>query len=267
MDLFQAIILAIIQGITEFLPISSSAHLILPKEILGWQDQGLAFDVAVHLGTLLAVIYAFRKKIADLVVNFFKWLGFKEYDKKQQKLVWNLVIATLPAGILGLLLADFIEANLRSALVIASATLVFGFVLWIADRRKNLPKDLYSISFSIALIIGLAQALALIPGTSRSGITISAALLLGIGRKDSAEFSFLLSIPIILAAGLLEGLKLYKLGINMEYSLLLLAVFLAFATAYLSIKYFLKWIEKLGLMPFVIYRIALGTFLLVYLAF
>lgn len=267
MDLFQAFILAIIQGITEFLPISSSAHLILPKEILGWQDQGLAFDVAVHLGTLLAVIFAFRQKILALIGNFFLWISFKPNDAKQQKLIWNILIATIPAGILGLLLADFIEENLRSAWVIATTTIVFGLVLWLADKQKNLSKDLYSISWKIALLIGLAQALALIPGTSRSGITITAALLLGIARKDSAEFSFLLSIPIIVAAGLLEGLKLYEVGINMSYSILLMAIVLAFATAYLSIKYFLKWIDSLGLMPFVIYRLVLGVLLFAFLLF
>lgn len=267
MDLFQAFILAIIQGITEFLPISSSAHLILPKEILGWQDQGLAFDVAVHLGTLLAVIFAFRQKILALIGNFFLWISFKPNDAKQQKLIWNILIATIPAGILGLLLADFIEENLRSAWVIATTTIVFGLVLWLADKQKNLSKNLYSISWKIALLIGLAQALALIPGTSRSGITITATLLLGIARKDSAEFSFLLSIPIIVAAGLLEGLKLYEVGINMSYSILLMAIVLAFATAYLSIKYFLKWIDSLGLMPFVIYRLVLGVLLFAFLLF
>lgn len=267
MDFFQAIILAIIQGITEFLPISSSAHLILPKEVLGWQDQGLAFDVAVHLGTLLAVIFAFREKLILLLKNFLLWLSFKPSDKKQLNLVWNIIIATLPAGILGLLLADFIEENLRTSLVIAITTIVFGLFLWLADKQKNPARSLYSISWRIALLIGIAQALALIPGTSRSGITITAALFLGMARKDSAEFSFLLSIPIILAAGFLESLKIYKIGISTDYWILITAIFLAFITAYLSIKYFLKWIESLGLLPFVIYRLVLGIFLFGFLLF
>lgn len=261
MDFFQAIVLAIIQGITEFLPISSSAHLILPKEVLGWQDQGLAFDVGVHLGTLAAVIFAFRQKITVLSKNFLLWLSFKPSDKNQLNLAWNIIIATLPAGILGLLLADFIEENLRTSLIIAMTTIVFGLFLWLADKQKNPTKNLYSISWRIALLIGIAQAIALIPGTSRSGITITAALFLGMARKDSAEFSFLLSIPIILAAGLLQGIKVYQVGINTEYLVLITAIVLAFITAYLSIKYFLKWIESLGLMPFVIYRLALGIFL------
>lgn len=256
MDIVHAIILALIQGITEFLPISSSGHLILPQAILGWPDQGLAFDVAVHIGTLAAVVIYFRSLIADIVVGGVKTLG-GHFDDPNGRLAWMIVLATIPAGIAGLVFNDLIETHLRSALVIATTTIIFGVVLGVADRNGGGDKTLQQIGWRAALIIGCAQALALIPGTSRSGITITAALFLGFSRDDSARFSFLISIPIILLSGGFKGLELMG-SADVDWGLIGVGVLVSGISAYLCIYYFLAFINRLGMMPFVIYRLLLG---------
>jgi len=274
MDLFQTIVLALIQGLTEFLPISSSAHLILPAQLLGWEDQGLVFDVAVHVGTLLAVVIYFRADIFQLISQWLRaYGGLKVEGNTQQahvRLAWQIIVATLPAITAGLLFSDFIEAHLRSTLVIAITTIVFGLLLALADRKaKNngLSADLPAIlhlAWPVAIAIGLAQAMALVPGTSRSGITITMAILLGLSKTDAARFSFLLSIPIILAAGAYESLKLISEAPVFDVTLLLVGVVVSALSAWCCIALFLKWIEKIGLMPFVWYRLLLGVVLFVF---
>lgn len=260
MDIVQAIVLALIQGITEFLPISSSGHLILPSEVLRWPDQGLAFDVAVHVGTLSAVMIYFRKEIADIIVGGCATLTGK-FDHPQGKLAWMIVLATIPAGLAGLLFNDFIEANLRSATVIATTTIVFGILLGFADQTKNKHKTLIEIGIASALIIGCAQALALIPGTSRSGITITAALFLGFSRESAAKFSFLISIPIIMLSGGYKGLELLgQTGI--DWTAIIVGVVCSAVSAYLCIYFFLSFINRIGMMPFVYYRMVLGLALI-----
>ena len=204
MEWWQAVILALVQGLTEFLPVSSSAHLILPSHLLGWPDQGLAFDVAVHVGTLLAVIWYFRKDIRQLSSGFIKttFLGKPNADGR---LAWYIGLATIPAGLLGLLLNGSVEEYLRDTAVIATTTIFFGLLLLFADGRNNLQKKLNDMPLSQAIFIGMAQAIALIPGTSRSGITMTAAMLIGYERSAAARFSFLLSIPLILLAGGYKG--------------------------------------------------------------
>ncbi|WP_188151722.1 undecaprenyl-diphosphate phosphatase [Teredinibacter waterburyi] len=258
MDTIQVIVLALIQGITEFLPISSSAHLILPKEVLGWPDQGLAFDVAVHLGTLSAVVMYFRRDIADLLQGWFASVALRRHSESS-RLAWLIILATLPAGLFGLLLADFIELHLRSIAVIAATTIIFGVLLGYADRRPNPSRDLASLTIKAALIIGFAQALAMIPGTSRSGITITAALLLGFSRHDSARFSFLLSIPIIVLSASYIGLKLLLSDIAVDWASLTLGIVVSGVSAYFCIHYFLSFINRLSMLPFVIYRLVLGA--------
>lgn len=264
MELWHIIVLAVVQGLTEFLPISSSAHLILPSQIFGWPDQGLAFDVAVHVGTLAAVIWYFRLEVCRLTVA---WAGDTVRGRIGQDsgLAWAVIAGTVPAGLAGLLLNDFIETSLRSGLVIAASTIGFGLVLWWSDvvgrRNRNLP----ALTMKDALIIGVAQALALIPGTSRSGITITAALFLGFGREAAARFSFLLSIPLILAAGLLKTLELVEQGGVTDWGSIALGAALSFVSAVICIHLFLKFLEQLGLMPFVIYRLILGLLLVVML--
>lgn len=264
MELWHIIVLAVIQGLTEFLPISSSAHLILPSQVFGWPDQGLAFDVAVHVGTLAAVIWYFRAEVGRLTVA---WVGDTVRGRVGQDsgLAWSVIAGTIPAGLAGLLLNDFIETSLRSGLVIAVSTIGFGLVLWWSDAVGRRNRDLPALTMKDAVIIGVAQALALIPGTSRSGITITAALFLGFGREAAARFSFLLSIPLILAAGLLKTLELVEQGGATDWAAIALGAALSFVSAVVCIHLFLKFLERLGLMPFVIYRLVLGLLLLVML--
>jgi len=261
MDLIQVISLALIQGITEFLPISSSAHLILPKEILDWPDQGLAFDVAVHVGTLIAVVAYFRKDIIALLVN---WAGslLGRGLTSEARVAWYIIAATVPAALFGLLFNDFIEENLRSTWVIAATTIGFGVLLGVADKLPSKALELSELTLRAALIIGVAQAVAMIPGTSRSGITITAALFLGFSRTESARFSFLLSIPIILLSGGYMGLKLATSESAVDWSAIALGVALSAISAYLCIHYFLSFIQRLSMMPFVVYRLLLGVFLI-----
>jgi undecaprenyl-diphosphatase len=259
-DLFQAVILAIVQGLTEFLPISSSAHLLLPSLMLGWPDQGLAFDVAVHVGTLAAVLLYYR---ADLLRMADRWrrslTGGPACD--DSRMVWFIAIATVPGGLVGLLAEDFIEENLRTLGLIATTTLVFGILLGVADRRSRRAGGARTLGWVEALVIGFAQALAPIPGVSRSGITMTAALLLGMGRQDSARFSFLLSIPIIASAGVLKVVELGAAEQSVDWSLLAVGALVAGLTAYLCIAAFLRFLDRVGFMPFVYYRVALAALL------
>lgn len=260
MDLLQTLLLALIQGITEFLPISSSAHLILPSQLLGWPDQGLVFDAAVHLGTLIAVVTYFRRDVAQLLSAWFGQFAGRVSDHNT-RLAWFIIAATIPAGLAGLLFKDFIEVNLRSSLVIAVTTLVFGGLLWFADIKNQGTKTLAQFTLKAAIIIGCAQALALIPGTSRSGITITAALILGFSREDSARFSFLMSIPIIVLSAGFMSLDLFKSS-TVDWVTLLVGTAVSGISAYACIHYFLAFINRLGMLPFVVYRLILGCILL-----
>lgn len=262
MGIIEIIVLAILQGLTEFLPISSSAHLILPSQILGWQDQGLAFDVAVHAGSLLAVVLYFRQEVGRMTVSWFSSL--KGNHDKESKLAWLIILGTIPAGLIGFALNDFIEENLRSAAVIAATTIAFGLLLWWVDANAKQTKDEYSVTIKNVLIIGFAQVLALIPGTSRSGITITAGLMVGLTRKAAARFSFLLSIPLITAAGGYQALKLSQEVMPVDWQAIAIGTALSFVSAYACIHYFLILVEKVGMLPFVIYRLLLGAILILF---
>lgn len=263
MDWFEVTFLALLQGLTEFLPVSSSGHLILPAQLFGWADQGLAFDVAVHVGTLLAVMLYFHQDIREMTQAWFASV-FKRHHNQQSLMAWGVIFATLPACFFGFLLNDFIEQRLRSTLVIAATTLIFGLLLWWADAKGRRNRDEDAFTLRDALWIGLAQALALIPGTSRSGITITAALMLGLTRQTAARFSFLLSIPLILAAGLFKGAELYQTGTEAQISHTLIGGLIAFGAALACIHLFLKLLDRVGMLPFVIYRLLLGAVLLVF---
>jgi len=251
MELTHIIWLALIQGLTEFLPVSSSAHLILVPRLLEWPDQGLAFDVAVHLGTLLAVVAYFRR---DIVTLFLAWLASvtQRAMTPEARLAWGVILGTIPAGLVGLAFKDVIEVHLRSPLVIAATTIVFGLLLWFADRRSKLVRDEYTLGWQDFLVIGGAQAIALIPGTSRSGITITAGLLLGLTREAAARYSFLLSIPIIVLSSTQP----------VEWNTLFIGTAIAALSAFVCIHFFLAFINKMGMTPFVIYRLLLGALLL-----
>lgn len=257
---YQAVILALLQGATEFLPISSSAHLVIPSLVLDWPDQGLAFDVAVHVGTLLAVLFYYRVDLISMVKAWsYSLVGGP--SSEDSKLVWYLALATIPAGALGFLGRDFIESEFRSLGVIATTTLVFGLLLGLADRKGSKLGAGVSMSVMVACIIGLAQAMALVPGVSRSGVTITAALFLGMSRADSARFSFLLSIPIIAAAGVLKGWDLYTSTIVVDIAMMAAGMVISGVTAYLCIALFLRLLDKVGMRPFVYYRVILAIVL------
>lgn len=261
-DLYQAVLLALLQGLTEFLPISSSAHLVIPSLLLSWPDQGLAFDVAVHVGTLTAVLIYYRRDLADMAVAWFGSFAGRG-PSEDSRLVWLLLWATIPAGMVGFFGGDFIEENLRSLPVIATTTLVFGILLGMAQRfSSRLPKaPVESITLPVALVIGFAQALAPVPGVSRSGITITAGLYLGLTRQAAARFSFLLSIPIIASAGALHLVDLLGSETAVDWTALWVGVIVSGVTAYACIAAFLKLLDRVGLMPFVYYRIALAALL------
>ena len=260
-DFVRATVLALVQGLTEFLPISSSAHLILPAALLDWEDQGLAFDVAVHLGTLLAVVSYFRR---DLLRLFLAWLAsFGGARNADARLAWLLILATLPAVVAGLLLQDVVQEHLRSIRVIAVTTILFGLVIMLADLRSKGTRGLPQLGWKSALFIGLAQAFALVPGTSRSGVTMAAGLFCNLDRESASRFSFLMAVPAISGASLLLGLELLQAPavnwLELGYSLLLSAL-----VAFLCIHYFLKVISAIGFLPFVLYRIILGVVLFVF---
>lgn len=258
-DAWQALVLALIQGLTEFLPISSSAHLLLPSMLLGWPDQGLAFDVAVHFGTLCAVVVYFRRDLRELLAGALSALSVRQMNSSATEVAY-LAIATVPAVLVGLALNDVMN-SLRTVPVLATTTIVFALLLGFADRRVQDGAQSRISNWRAALIIGCAQAIAPIPGTSRSGITITAGLLLGLSRKAAARFSFLLSIPIILGAALLKSLDLLASDVALDPGVLLLGIAVAAVSAYACIAAFLRLIEAIGMLPFVIYRLALGAVL------
>lgn len=259
MTTLQIVVLALIQGISEFLPVSSSAHLALAGQLIAdWRDQGLAFDAAVHAGTLAAVIGYFRADLAGLARA---GLG-RQAAPAERRLLVVLAIATLPALLAGALLAGFIENALRAPLVIAVTTIVFGVLLGLADRYGRGQRSVEQIGVREAVWIGLAQMLALVPGTSRSGVTITAGLALGLSREAAARFSFLLSIPIIAAAGAWGFLTGLGDGARFEPGVFLLGALVAGGFAWLTIALFMAWLKRFGMLPFVIYRLVLGAFLL-----
>ena len=266
MDGLQALFLALIQGLTEFLPVSSSAHLILPSQLLGWPDQGLAFDVAVHAGTLVAVMVYYRESLTSLLMGV---LGSGDKVSLRRREVAALLIATLPAVVIGIAFSDVIDQYLRGIGVIAATTLLFGLLLGVSYSYRAAGADEQPISrLDHALVIGLAQALALIPGTSRSGVTITASLFLGYNLATAARFSFLMSIPVIAAALLAMLVKEFELLFSSaNLALTLLAMLVAAVSAYATIAFFVGLVTRVGMMPFVIYRVLLALILFSILVF
>jgi undecaprenyl-diphosphatase len=269
MTTLEIFLLALIQGLTEFLPVSSSAHLILPSAVLGWKDQGQALDVALHVGTLLAVVLYYRKEVGSMAIAWFGTVGIGPEKNSQTsfdgKLAWWILLASIPLGLVGFLGKDFIEEHLRSAMVIAATTLLFGFLLGFADIKAKENVSIEKLGFKGAMIIGLSQAIALIPGTSRSGITMTLGMMLGLSKENAARFSFLLSIPAIVMSGGYLTFKLITSAETVDWQVLGLGSVLAFVSAYACIHYFLILLHKVGMMPFVIYRLVLGAGLLWFL--
>ncbi|NSW51180.1 MAG: undecaprenyl-diphosphatase UppP [Anaerolineae bacterium] len=272
MTILQAIILGIVQGISEFLPISSSAHLVLVPELLGWQipaDQIFPFDVLVQLGTLVAVILYFWKDLLRMVKAFIGGvLSGKPFAEPDSRLAWLIIVATIPAGIIGITIKDTVEAAFASATISAIFLLVTAVILWLTEHFSRPQRSLAQITWWDAVWIGLAQALAIFPGISRSGSTISTGLLRGIRREEAGRFSFLMSIPIMLAAGLLGGKDLLEVN-NLAAFLPVMAI--GFITAgvvgYASIRWLMKLMQTHSFKPFAYYCAGFALVALVLLQF
>lgn len=250
-------VLGAVQGLTEFLPVSSSGHLILVPRLFGWSDQGLAFDAAIHLGTLGALLAYFRGELRALATG-----------ELSRRLALLVVVATAPAAVVGLLVGGLIEAYLRSPLVVAATTAFWGIVMGVADRRAARPPGgrqdpLERIGWGQGLAVGVAQALALVPGTSRSGITLTAGLFAGLDRATAARFSFLLGLVVTGLAGAWETLKLARTGVGtVEWAPLAVAVLAAFASGWLAVWFLVNYLRRGSLIPFVIYRLLLAAVIL-----
>lgn len=261
MEFIHHILLGLVQGLTEFLPISSSAHLILLPNIAGWDDQGLVYDVAAHFGSLIAVIAYFRNDLKRITLAWVESLKGKPASV-DSNLMWYLIIATIPIAFIAFILYSVIATWFRSPVIIAVATIFFGLLLWWADSGNNRFRKIGDINIKDALWIGFAQVLALIPGTSRSGITITAGLVLGLERQAAAKFSFLLAIPTILLAGGYEIYRYFINGVDTNLYYFSIVFFISACSAWCAIKIFFKFLERLGMVPYVIYRLILGTLLL-----
>jgi undecaprenyl-diphosphatase len=259
LDPVHALALALIQGITEFLPISSSAHLILPGKLLGWPDQGLAFDTAVHLGSLTAVVVYFRHELYRLTTAVLMHVQRRQ-PSADSHLAFNLMLASLPIIPVGYFARFMVETEFRGVEVIAFSTIVFGLALWLADSMRGDTAKPLTPARSIA--IGLAQCLALVPGTSRSGVTITMALLMGQSREHAARISFLIAIPAIAGAAAIKLWDLLRTPVTPDWSALVIATVVAGISAYFCIVILLNIVNKIGYFPFVIYRLALGGLML-----
>jgi undecaprenyl-diphosphatase len=260
--LLQIAVLALVQGITEFLPISSWAHLILVSKVSGWPDHGLLMEAAVHVGTLFAVILYLRRDIAGMLVGLAR--AARRRKDAGARLAGQVAIGSIPVAAAGFAVEYVEPEGLRSIHVIAWTTIGFAGVLYATDRMGMTLRRIEHLTALDAAIIGLAQALALVPGTSRSGVTMSAARLLGMERPDAARFSLMLSIPASTGAGLLEGLKLYRSG-SAELAVdALFAAVLAFASALIAIAAMMAWLRRASFTPFVVYRLILGAVLLAF---
>jgi undecaprenyl-diphosphatase len=253
----HAAVLGLVQGVTEFLPVSSSGHLILVPHVFGWQDQGLAVDAALHVGTLAALVAYFHRELLGMLSGALS-----------RRVALLIVVATVPAGLAGLLFGRMVETNLRSPLLIAFTTAFWAIVMWAADRRavparEGAGDQLERIRWSQGLAVGIAQAIALVPGTSRSGITITTGLLSGIDRPTAARYSFLLGIPITGAAGLLKSVQLLETGVPAaETGPLLFAVLVSFVSGWLAVWFLVNYLKRRSLLPFVIYRLILSVVIL-----
>ena len=259
--MLKTIILGIVQGIGEFLPISSSAHLILVPYLFGWEQSSLAYDIALHFGTLMAVLVIFFKDWWNLFIGAVNKIT-KRKDSHDNKMFWYLVIATVPGALLGILLDDIVENVFRQKIwLIASALAIMGILIYLgdrwADKHYKIETDFEHISLKQALIIGLSQALAIIPGFSRSGTTILSARLMGLSKRAATKFTFLLSVPIIFGATILE---IGNLAFTWET---LLGVFIAFIVGIISIKFLLNYIKKHDFSVFAIYRVIFAIIILI----
>lgn len=257
MSWLQTVVLSIVQGLTEFLPISSSGHLVLVPVFFGWTDQGLTFDVAVHFGSLAAVVVYFRNDLKALIFGSARLLR-ADHSSPESRMAVYIIVGTIPAALAGLLFAGWIEEHLRNPLVIVSTLSGYGVLMALADRFGRRERIIVDVGLKDAAIIGFAQALALVPGTSRSGVTITAAMMLGFQRQDAARFSFLLSAPVIMLATALECAMLFIEETQIAWAQLAIGISISAIVAYLSIDFFMRFVNAIGLLPFTLYRLVLA---------
>ncbi|MFN2286689.1 MAG: undecaprenyl-diphosphatase UppP [Anaerolineae bacterium] len=263
MTLWQAILLGILQGATEFLPVSSSGHLVIVPHLLGWPDPGLALDTILHLGTLVAILIYFWSDLWRLARAALKSLRTRQLDDPNARLAWALVVATIPGGILGVLLQDYFEKLFGMPKAAASFLLVTAALLLLSEYLAKRELPITAMSWWHALLIGLAQALAIVPGLSRSGSTIATGLLLGYRREDATRFSFLLAVPIVLGGGLYQVYKVLRAGIGGVQLQIFGAGFLAAGlTGYLAIAGLLMLVRRRSLWPFALYCATFGVLVL-----
>jgi undecaprenyl-diphosphatase len=264
MDLLQAIVLGIVQGATEFIPVSSHGHLLLVPWLLGWEEPGLVFDMMLHLGTLFAVVVYFRRELTAIVRSVLRdLLRGKPLASPDSRLGWLVVAATIPAAVLGYFLEEHLETLFTDAASVAVSLIVTGFILWFSETLGRRVRGLNSITLKDALLIGFGQAVAILPAISRSGTTIGVGLVLGLERPAAARFSFLMSVPIILGAGLLKVLDAAQTGVPRDVVLLMFAGFIAAAiTGYLCIAFLLNFLATRNLRTFAIYCWCVGAIVL-----
>ena len=265
MSWFEAIVLGVVQGLTEFLPISSSAHILIVSRLFGWGDPGAAFTAVSQIGTETAVLIYFRRDIARILRAWFR--SFTDPEVRSgidARMGWYVIIGTIPIAVLGLTFASVIETSARNLWIVATVLIVFGVVLGLADRFGRKTKELESLNVRDGVLFGLGQALALIPGVSRSGATISTGLAMGYSRYAATRYAFLLAIPAVLASGLYEATKIGD-DPNVQWPQTIIATSIALVVGYLVIAWLIKWVTTRSYMPFVIYRVVLGTVLLVLL--
>ncbi len=269
MTILQSIVLGVIQGLTEFLPVSSSGHLIFIPKFLGWADQGFTFDIFINIGTLIAVVIFFRKKLWSILKSLLHYKSFAVEDVHNRKLFWLMLLSTIPAAIVGLTLGDWIETSARSAVLVGIDMIFWGIVLGVAEwyahtKQARSKKSLGDVTIKHATAMGLSQILAgVFPGTSRSGITMTTGMFAGLSKKTAAEFSFLMSIPIIALACASDVLKIVKHGTGGIGALpLILGLVSALFAGLFALSLLLKLIEKWSLKPFVVYRILIGILIL-----
>ncbi len=260
MSIFQALVMGVIQGLGEFLPISSSAHLVLAPWAFGWEDPGLSFDVALHMGTLFAVAAFFWKDWIEL----FSEAIIKRSGSQKASMFWYLIVATIPGGLAGYLLEEQAETIFRNPLIIAVMLISMGIILYLVDRYAIKRKDMHKIRFSDSLLIGLSQAFAIIPGVSRSGVTMTAGRALGLTRETAARFSFLLSAPIILGAGVMKIGDIAPGDINLAF---ITGVVSAALVGFLSIGFLLKYLAERSFALFAWYRLFLGLAIIILVFF
>ena len=259
MDAFQAIVLGIVQGLTEFLPISSSGHLRIVPAFFGWEDPGAAFTAVIQLGTMAAVLLYFRRDLWNIARAWLRSLRDAEARRTMEaRLGWFIILGTIPISILGLAFSDTIEDELRSLYLIGTMLIVFGFVMLAAEHVSRRDREIETLTARDGFLIGCAQALALVPGVSRSGATISAGLFLNLTRTTAARFSFLLSVPAVVLSGLFELRHIGESG-GAPAGATALATLLAFVTGYASIAFLLRWLAGHSLGVFVAYRFVLGA--------